>query len=442
MSAAQSSRDMAYRLGHDVLGPVFASFARILVHEASRRGIARLVFLARDGHLLLQATAGLLDAANECARPELAYVRVSRRVAALAALQELDAKALEAGASVRSGEPTLRKSLEYLGLDCAPLAPWLDRHGLAADLAPSPAALQRLLADHGFRQVVANQATEQRMLLHRYLAQEGALSAIPAAWVDIGWRATIQRHFDSAFVDSRSIDSMPWFYFALWDEHGPPPQPRDAIGLIGDQRRGNGLLEASPRHLAHLLEAICRADEGTAIGYELNGETVVPRLLDGKGRQAEVAGNELAECIRAGILDRVRQLGADPKWHRQTDDRLRAVAQSTLLRLAFFPNSEEIAIGRQLSHTEGHASDWHASLILAGQHPLRSPRSWLAGMASPWRGGYVAASGGPALAAAYFAFEAVMSVLPGFVSGWLADLARRMAGIPPLGDRETGKPPT
>lgn len=442
MSATQNQEEKAYRLGHDVLGRVFASFARILVHEASRRGIDRLVFLARDGHLLLQATAGLLDAGNESTRPELAYVRVSRRVAALAALQELDAKALEAGSSVRSGESTLRKCLEYHGLDCAQLTPWLDRHGLAADLAPSLEAIQPLLSDPGFRQTVANQAAQQRTLLHRYLSQEGALSVTAAAWVDIGWRATIQRQFATAFGESSHIHSMPWFYFALWNEHGPPPHPRDAKGLISDQRRGHGLLEASPRHLAHLLEAIGRADEGTTIGYELNGGIVAPLLLDDTRRQAEIKGNELAERIRAGILDRVGQLAADPKWYRQTDDRLRLVAQSTLLRLAFFPTAGEIAIGRQLSHTEGHASDWHTPLILAGPHPLRTPRLWLAGMASPWRGGYVSASGGPALAAAYFAFEAMLSVLPTSINGWLADQARRMAGIPVLGEHGKGKSPT
>ena len=416
----------AYRLGHETLGPVFAAFAMLLLRETSARGITRLAFIARDGDLLRDATAGLQSGTGP--GPELRYLHVSRRLTALAVLTRLELADIDATHRVRAGPPTLGKCLEYFGLDSLPLTPWLVKYGLDVAASPPRDRLVQLLADPGFRGAVATQAAAQRARLHHYLRQEAILDDHTTGCVDIGWRGSTQRHLEAVLGSS----AMPlrWFYFGLWNDHAAQPAPANAIGLIGDQRRRSSLLEGAARQAAHLLEAVCRRNEGTALGYDERDGCLVPRLLSDDARRAEIACAKVVAPIRSGILDRVAELAADARWLDLPTPELRRRAQHTLRQLAFFPSAEAIEIGRRLVHTEGHDTAWHAPLILPGPHPWHAPRRWLAGLASPWRAGYVSATAGPIGALLFALQECTFSRLPVSMHAGLANLARRLAGIP------------
>lgn len=409
-----------------MLGPVIAAFALLLVREAERRKIDRLLFVARDGHLLREATRTLLQKLHSTRALELGYIHLSRRATAPAIFEAMDETAVHAAAAVRAGPLTLAKVLEFHGLPAGLAEPWAGRHLLAPDQPiRSPSMLAGLIADRDFQVAVAAKVAQQKQHLSRYLAQQGLDVHSTAALVDIGWRGSIQNNL------SQMLPEVAGLYFGLWAEGGPPSSlPAAAKGLICDQRRGRNIREGSAWYAAHLLEAICRAPEGTTLGYAEAGGRIVPVLAADAGCGAETATAGAADEIRAGILDRTGQLANDSAWNSQPDLELRRAAQEALFHLAFFPGPDAIAIGRSLVHTEGHAEGWSTPLIAAGpDRPFSAPRRWLAGLASPWRAGYVCATGGKGLAWLFAGAEALLVSLPPNTRDLLAGLARRWAGL-------------
>lgn len=421
------ARTSSYEFGHATLGPIFAAFALLLIREAERRKLRRLAFVARDGDLLREATRRLLQHFPLPVVPEMTYVHLSRRATALPALEAMNAAAIEAAAAVRAGPLTLGMLLAFHGLDACRLLNRIERHGLGLDTRiSSPSRLSDLFADEAFQAEIATSIAKQKGLLSGYLAEHDLQAGSPTSLVDIGWRGSIQNNLSKTFHGK-----LTGLYFGLWSENNSTASfPATAVGIICDQRRGRGLREGAAWYAAHLLEAICRAPEGTTLSYREVDGRVMPMLATDASRGAEIESAETANDVRTGILDRIEELAKDRSWSCQPDDQVRRTAQDSLFRLAFFPSPAAIAIGKNLVHTEGHAGGWSAPLIASGPHrSLTSPRQWLAGLASPWRAGYVCATGG-AVAARLFAWtESALGHFPPRTRRQLASLARRVAGL-------------
>jgi hypothetical protein len=89
-------------------------------------------------------------------------------------------------------------------------------------------------------------------------------------------------------------------------------------------------------------------------------------------------------------------------------------------------------IAKHLSHTETSSENWHASLIPSVlPSPFIAPSAWLAGLKSPWRAGYVAASGGKLFSMAFCLAEACLLALPNRIRRGLRALALRAARLNP-----------
>jgi hypothetical protein len=117
--------------------------------------------------------------------------------------------------------------------------------------------------------------------------------------------------------------------------------------------------------------------------------------------------------IRHGILDYIEANAASLALAVVDPERLRNEMQRRLLRLAFYPTREEIAAAGRLRHTEGHAEHWSRPLINdVRPSPFRHPHQWLTGLSSPWRSGYVMATGGRLLASIFISIETLLIVLP------------------------------
>jgi hypothetical protein len=161
-----------------------------------------------------------------------------------------------------------------------------------------------------------------------------------------------------------------------------------------------------------------------------DGARVEPVLADGAAsRDAEAAGEDARRPVREGILAWVDAHAARGDALLDPDGARRA-AQRALCRLAFFPSIDELAVTRRLCHTESFADGWSAGLVAdPARHPIWRPRAWLAGLQSPWRAGFVRASGGIPLAAGFAAAEQVLLALPPAAVRALRALALRAAGL-------------
>ncbi|MGM9481901.1 HAD family hydrolase [Roseateles sp. NT4] len=402
---AEAGTNAAYRFGHDTLGPVFAAFARLLTRELRHRGWSRLAFVARDGDLLREVMRRWLGARPSGPQPALDYVYLSRRATALAAAQRIDKAALAQQLQIRAPGALLDRVLAF--------------HDLQSLAVPDD------IGDPAFQAAVAEAAATQTALLADYLSQERLGADEATLLVDIGWRASIQQALNRAFAASPGFRPLAGCYLGLWGGEGS-----HATGLLGDGNRRRSLAESAPWQAALLLEPLCRAPHGTVLGYERDGEGRVQPRLDSHSaaRRAELEAQARAEAIRRGLLDHVARAAALTEVPVPAA-RLRRRAQRRLLRLAWLPRPAEVELLAGLVHTESHAADWAPTLVAAERpSPWRSPRRWLAGLASPWRGGYVAMTAGRAGGLAFLGLEALLIAFPGLgrrLQAW----ARRAAGV-------------
>lgn len=417
--------EAAYELGRITLAPVLAAFATLLLLESRRRGLKRLTFLARDGHFLMTVTERI--SAASATAPQMAYVHLTRRSTALAAAGRLEARELAATAGLRADGTTWGSALAYYGIDDEAAIELLSTVDADAT-APLPQTLQiaRIIDREAWRSQVAFLAEQRRKLLAGYLREAG-LADGTAAIVDIGWRATIQRNLMQLATTVAGVRCPAGLYLGLWaDDPGTIPTELDCTGLLSDQRRHRRLAEAGAWYAAFLLEAICRADEGTTVGYCRAHNTVEPVLAGpSAARSAESRTQNVVARIRKGILNGVAEWQSMPP---PANHCLRQDAQRQLLRLAFFPDAGEIAVASHLVHTEGHAPNWSTPLVAVDRpNPFLSPRRWLAGLGSPWRAGYVRASAGVAGASLFAGGEALLIAAPPALRATLQSAARRYA---------------
>lgn len=420
--------EQAYRLGRKTLAPIFAAFAALLLAESRRRRHEHLVFLARDGQFLLTVTERLATLSGRSPPCTYTYVHLTRRSTALVAAGRLGADELAASTRVRAGGGTWASALSAYGIESDDAAHLLALIRAAGDeRLPAHAEIARRISQTAWRNTVGDLARQRRDKLLAYLQQTGLTDGSRTALVDIGWRATIQQHL-ARITNGRG---PPGLYLGLWEEGARVPVANglDGIGLLTDYRRGRTLREASAWYAAFLLEAICRADEGTTVDYRQTEGRVEPVLAGAsRARSAERQTQEVVTRIRRGILDGLTE------WQPAGGDEqaLRRRAQYRLLRLAFFPDASAIAVARHLVHTEGHTPDWSAVLVSTDPpNPLRAPRRWLAGLASPWRAGYVRASAGLPGAILFALAEASLIALPPSTRIRLQSLALRVARLPP-----------
>lgn len=421
-----------YRFGRHVLGPIFSAFAHLLIKDAKESRIGHLAFIARDGELLMSVTERLALSRGANNIPQLSYIYLSRMAVSLPGQCNFRTHALTEYFAVQAGAPTAQSFLAYFGLCEERYVRHLDRHGLTLESpTPSPTTLAPLMQDSEFLLAVSIDRSEQTALLEAYLRQLGMLKNTGWALVDIGWRGSILTSLTNAFSKHGGFSTAFCFLLGYWNEFAVSSSgnPSPIRGLLTDQQRSRNILEGSAHYLALLLEAISRADHGTVSGYRRIADgSVVPILSAAVPQRAVEQMNHLWRApMRKGILDFADHDAASFLDGFHDSNRLRRAVQKRMLRLAFFPTAEEIDAVKNLTHTEGHAILWSAALLEAERpSPYTSPRRWLSGLQSPWRGAYIATTGGFPASLMYFFSEVVMSVSPDF-KRWLRNLALRIS---------------
>lgn len=437
-----------FALGRDVLGPALVTFAHLLLRQAARDGIERLACLARDGELLADVLGRCVPHAPLTSRPEVSYVHLSRRSTQLAgttSIELADAADALAARATNAGATTL---LAGYDIPVASVADLLTRHGFTDPSAPilrphADARLRSLLEDETFRERVRHAAEHRRAVLRSYLTSEHILGADGrTALVDIGWRGTIQSTLLRAYPElCEEARPLVGYYLGLWDDGitRAPEHPALKHGVLCDLRRGRTLDEGAAWHLAFLFESVCRAPHSPVVGYARGDDGSVAPVLapdDWPARAAERRSEAAREPIRAGISAFVDSQAARLLALECADEpAARRRVQARLRRLAFFPSAAELSVASGLYHTETAAAHWSTSLL--GQAPVRpwmAPRRWLAGLSAPWRGGYVALTGGRLMSTAYVAAEAAMVRMPARTRQRLRDaVLRTVHGPSPRG---------
>lgn len=405
-------QDAAYRLGHDVLGPVLVGFVRLLFKAVHDRNINALAFMARDGYLLHEVAKTLIEHNPTAPEVSLSYVKISRRLAlsstmnfsGLAGAPEMLERLLRDIQLLRGPDNLITK---FSGLFNIP-APVIETQCLRLGFVVGDAdELRRLLCDAEAAAAFSAILGQSRKILLNYLNAENIFSG-RTGLVDIGWQGTIHTMV-GYLAESEGHEKPEAFYFGFVDNKVNPYAP-SSFGLVTDSRRGRNSLETATFQLISLLEACSQADHGmvTALACDENNEITPLFVTSGAAREAELTVGPMRRRVQQGILDYASWYGQNFPIAVPDERKIRQKAHKLLLKLAYFPTRQERIVGQQFFHLEPTDDKIAIPLILPRGQGVRG---WLAGLRSPWKGGYFMENGGHLVAFAYFVFSAALAYL-------------------------------
>lgn len=328
--ALRGEMSPAEALGHDVLGPVLATFADWVKAEADALATklgkpVKPVFLLRDGHL----PKAVFDARHPDAGA--IAVEVSRFAAAAASLTDHDALDRYVTDAVERMQPErIGRQLLLHGNEIAPLAKKGIKAFRAGVLAPD-VARRILKRAAGFG---------ERLAAH--LTRAGVAPGEAVMLVDLGYNGSVQNLIEPFLRHKLNLD-VAGRYLLLREEIA---RGLDKAGLIDRRHYETRLLQAMCGCVA-VLEQLCTVAQGSVVDYAADG-TPVRQEAGIKGAQSDIRDAAQAGCLTyataaAGVTRAASSDDADAR---------RRMAGATLARLLFMPSAEEVALFETFDHDE------------------------------------------------------------------------------------------
>jgi FMN phosphatase YigB (HAD superfamily) len=331
----------AAKLGHDVLGPIFASFAEWLHEEAAAREAqtgkpTKLLFLLRDGYL---PAAAYLARYPEDA-PRVAQVEISRLTAAMAGMVDVDAIERHLLPELPTGEP--RVFARQFQFD----------KGEAARLAKLPRAkfAREVLKPRIAAGIVARSARFAGKL-RAHLASHGVAQGDSVMLVDLGYNGSVQNLIEPMLRQTMDLD-LCGRYLLLRElvDAG-----LDKKGFIDRRHHPLKFLHALCESIA-VVEQLCTLSQGSVVDYRPDGSPM--REKAGVKQQQSAA----RDAVQAACLDWASRDAAFGVTRLPISDtmvnRARAAAAS-LTRLLFLPVQSEIGVLGDFQHDVNLGSNDH-----------------------------------------------------------------------------------
>jgi len=322
----RSGSDPETLLGHDVLGPIMAGFARWVRDEvgALARSTGRPVkpiFLLRDGHLphLVHRAMGFGDAAT---------IELSRFTAHRASFTDV--------ASIRrylSEEAT--QQVKVLGRQL------LLEEGEIARFA-SDSALRRAVVEPAWvTRIAARSARFAKRLAAHVRKAADAQPGDVLMFVDLGYNGTVQNLAEDVLSDQLGV-TVAGRYLLLRETHATG---RDKKGLIDTRHYDYRTLGALARQVA-TLEQLSTAAQPSVMDYQIDG-TPIRKRGDIKAAQSAVREAVQQACLAYPANEAAAKHRPAASDGADSDRRMVAAA---LTRLLFLPRQEEVALLESFDH--------------------------------------------------------------------------------------------
>jgi len=218
-------------------------------------------------------------------------------------------------------------------------------------------AFQQFLGSRPVRLAFLEHRDRARALLRRYLEQLGFFGHRSVAFVDVGWKGSMQDNIVRAFADDPGCPEVHGLYLGFLD-HGLPQQPRSTKhGYLADSRRGDPEEYDFFRNTP-VVEMATTAAHGSAVGYRPGGgdpRGSVPVLRHHDIEKALAEGHFLA--VQEAIYAYGRELARVRPLLPFTAEELRPGVLDAFLRYVRYPTREEAAEFLRFSHVESFGVD-------------------------------------------------------------------------------------
>lgn len=284
--------DSLFSFGYLFLGPLIHNYFAWLIDELRRDSFDRVLFLAREGHLLARLYEELRYKLALQDLPEGVYFKTSRRMASVASLRSMS--------DIRE---TLHDSFSGTAQDLL-----LHRFGIESDqrgptrvLVNSDPEVARLVEKHKQR-ILENAEIERRNYL-RYMDDIGLREDSRLALADIGLKGSIQYYLGKFFKASYR-----GFYLAAFTGLANPYGLGDAVtALYPEDTTADSVSSAVCRY--HILfESAMAAPEGMYLKTNDDGTFSQGPLFNNQKLYAEKS--KIHEGIRDFIFDMVELNGS------------------------------------------------------------------------------------------------------------------------------------
>lgn len=377
-----------WRFGYSVAGPLLSGFALWLADRFRADGIDRAYFLLRDGEILLDVYRTV--AGSRAAVPT-ALLESSRRAFALPAY-EAQRSSLLAQLTVSENPRPVREFFQRWGLSVHAFFAEIAAHGFAsADEIVRPddhaarTALAQLLRTPKVAAALRERSRQERDLLLTYLDQEGVLAGGTAAFVDVGWNATIQRSLVAALDTAGRRQTIHGYYLGTLSQAHTGTGAGTARGYLFESSQPVMRTRAVMR-LPQLLEFVCSTTRGSLKHFVREGGQVVPvhSAVDHDDAQ-QAAHHELRRGVMAYASELAEACRTFDIAAISPDAALRRLA-----RVVEHPTYEEASHIGAIRHGDGLGADRSHALAqfpadawsVRDIHRARTAAYWPAGLAA------------------------------------------------------------
>ena len=324
-----------------VAGPLLSAFVVWVLTRAHALGHKRLLFVARDGEVMLRMALPLAKKLG--LRFDMHYLYAGRQVVNLAGLTALDANAL-GWITENAGGATLADVLQRVDLELTPeVITEAQRAGVPTRGPIGWNNLERLAAMLRSASVAARiheAAAASRVEVRAYFAAAGLMDGTPCAVIDVGWRGRV---FDSVcrIIGEAHAANHTALYFGLYAKPDPPPAGRQEAYLFdlgGDVPIGTG--HDIPK-LAQALEIFCQATHGQVLGLTVQADGRFAPTL-------RTANNDVGPVwdvayFQNCLVAYAESLALDVRWCTPMPD-LRPMCEQVLRQLMTTPTDDEARV--------------------------------------------------------------------------------------------------
>ncbi len=410
-TAPPQSGNFYYDYGFSFFGPVFCTYILGALEIVQKYKIEDVYFLAREGKFFQQLLELLApDFLRDIPRSH--YVYMSRRSVALASIHE--GLTFEKAIILPFDNPKqqgLYSILQAFGLPWEEFTEKAAYYGLPDIRKPlwgheDMAILKAFCSDAEFTRRVMELSAPYRVLVEKYLTQEGFFRKERVAFVDVGWLATIQKLVGDAFGKRNDYPHVYGLYmgFRKAASHRFDPEKNTLFGLLCDTRVPEPQFDG-PFHFLQVFEQAARAFHPTATGFMENPQTgrIEPifKSESAPDRLIELRQDPIIRELQQGVIDFATQFRSIIRSTAYTFSDIKPFVGTLMERHLVFPTAEEADRIMNLKHSEDFGTDnvmdWTGNRTRGLKSILKPRTLWRNIRGSYWPAGTAGSSGVPVL---------------------------------------------
>jgi FMN phosphatase YigB (HAD superfamily) len=351
----RTDNDPALALGHDVLGPLFVSYAEWLQGEVAALAATtgrktHLLFLLRDGYLPARVHGALYgeDVGGMVEISRMAAMRASFRDEA-AIRRHLSR--VPPGSEARS----IAKQLLFNVDEIAKLAP-VGLSGMAR------AFVRSVMHPANVAKIVTRSARfAERLIAH--LERAGVAQGDAVVFADLGYNGSAQNLVEPVLRERMGLH-VAGRYLVLREDS---PSGHDKAGYFDTRTADFRVLDAICGPIS-LLEQLCTKAQGSVVDYKANGEPV--RATE----SIKTLQSATRDAVQAACVAYAKGAHHSGPISRADGPEARRIAATGLLgRLLFLPSHAELGVLEAFEHDFNCGSNQQVKLIdpAASQADLR-----------------------------------------------------------------------